>query len=334
MLVMRSSSFSLLRSFFLPLSLGVVFHVFSGTARSSAPDRSPAIHALLTGHVDEAIGFLKQTLAAYPANGEAHLLLCRAFYAEDLPSEAASECDAALRTLASSSVAQDWAGRAFGMQAGHAGPFGGMKLARRVKTAFEAAASLDPGNRAAVNDLAEYLIAAPGIVGGSLADARALAEKVQTSMPEQAHRIRALLAQKAKDEGKAESEFRAAAAVANSPAAWVDLAQFYAHHHQEDRAVEAVRSALAADKARGPALLDAAGTLSDLHREPALAIATLRSYIASPSQTDESPAFKAHLLLGRLLAAGGDRVGARAEFNAALALASRYDPARKALAAL
>lgn len=313
----------------------VVLPCFTSLSAAALPvESAPAERALLAGRIDEALTQAKAMLASNPDSGEAHLLLCRAFYAEELAAEAVSECDAALRHLAGSSLAQDWAGRAFGMQAGHAGPFAGLKLARRVKAAFVTAVSLDPRNRPAVNDLAEYLIAAPGIVGGSVDDARALADRVQPSMPEQAHRIRALLAQKAKDDGAAEREYRAAVAVANSSAAWVDLAVFYAHHHQEDHAVEAVRSALAADKVHGPALLDAASILHDIQREPVLAAATLRSYIASNAQSDESPVFKAHLRLGRILAAGGDKAGARAEFDAALGLASNYAPAKKALAAL
>ena len=316
-----------------PLVVLALFFRFTLTAVAAA-DRSPAEQALLTGHIDSAVTQLKTALSANPNNGEAHLLLCRAYYAEELSSEAASECDAALRTLGGSSVAQDWAGRAFGQQAGHAGPISGLKLARRVKAAFQTAVSLDPHNGDAVMDLAQYLISAPGIVGGSVDDARALADKVQATMPAIAHRIRAVAADKQHDQGTAEREYRAAIAVANTPGAWVDLALFYSAHHQQDKAVDALRGALAADKGKGPSLVDVASILNDMHREPVLAISSLRAYLASGNQSDDSPVFKAHYLLGKLLAANGDKAEARTEFNAALGLASNYSPAKKALASL
>lgn len=303
-------------------------------AGHGAPLDSDATRLLMTGHVDEAISQLHSTLAANPHDGSAHLLLCRAFYSEDLGAEAARSCDAAIQNDLQSSVAQDWAGRAFGMQASHAGPLGGLRLARRVKAAFETAVSLDSRNHEAVNDLGEYLIAAPGIVGGSQAEARALADRVQSGMPEQAHRLRALLAEKNRDDAAAEREFRAALVVADSPAAWVDLAGFYMRRHQDDRAAEAARSAIAADKAHGPALVDAASILNDLHREPALALSAVRSYLTSPAQSDVAPAFKAHVLAGKLLLGTGDKVAARAEFVTAQGLAADYAPAKKALAAL
>src|SRR6202007_968143 len=111
---------------------------------------------------------LKQIVAAGPSNGQAHLLLCRAYYAQSMASAAASECTAALRTLANDSSAQDWAGRAYGMQANGAGPIKGLRLAIKVRNAFEAAVRIDPLHGDAVNDLSEYYIQAPSIVGGGL----------------------------------------------------------------------------------------------------------------------------------------------------------------------
>jgi len=286
------------------------------------------------GHVDEATAILNARLAANPADGAAHLLLCRALYAQELPAPAVKECEAALANgLAGNSQAQDWMGRVYGRKADNAGPFEGLKLAGKVKSAFEAAVQLDPANGSAANDLSEYYVGAPAIVGGGLDKATALADRVAARLPQPSHRIRALVAEKKKDFATAEREFRAAVSVAGHADAWTDLGDYYSRRGQNDEAVAALHRALEANGAKDASLVDIASILYTLHREPQMAEHALREYLASNAKTDAAPAFKAHYQLGQLLSADGDRAGARKEYEAALALASNYAPARKALQA-
>ena len=65
---------------------------------------------LMQGRADDAIARLRAVTAANPNDGHAHLLLCRAYYAEELADRAISECEAALTTLSGDSKAQDWMG--------------------------------------------------------------------------------------------------------------------------------------------------------------------------------------------------------------------------------
>lgn len=299
-----------------------------------AADLSPATRALLNGEADIAVSLLHPILAANPADGQAHLLLCRTYYAEEQPAAAAPECAAALKTLSADSTAQDWAGRAFGLEASRAGPINGLRLALKVRAAFEAAVQLDPQNGDAVNDLSEYLIDAPAVIGGGFDKAAHLADESQARLPQQAHRIRALSAEKQKDYATAEREFQAATAVANRPDAWVDLGAFYARRHQPDQAVDALRHALAADHAHDASLVDAATILIQLQQEPRLAERALRDYLASRARSDAAPAFRVHVTLARLLRTQGNAQEATIELHKALALASGYAPARKELAAL
>lgn len=305
---------------------------------SRAADLPSATAALLSGRSDAAIAQLKQVLAATPANdpssGPAHLLLCRAYYAQSLPAPAASECTIALRTLSNDSSAQDWAGRAYGLQAENAGPIAGLRLAFKVRNAFEAAVRLDPNNGAAVNDLSEYYIDAPSIVGGGFDKASRLADQSQSHLPQNAHRIRAMAAEKQKDYATAEREFRAATAVANQPNAWADLGAFYARRSQSDQAVEALRRAIALDHARSSTLVDAATTLTEIDREPRLAERALRSYLSSSNRSDAAPAFKVHVALAKLLRDEGNLPEAKIELQHSLELASGYAPARRELADL
>jgi tetratricopeptide (TPR) repeat protein len=303
-------------------------------ADSSMTGRSNAERALMLGRADEATTILNQLIAADPKDAAAHLLLCRAFYTEEIPDKAVSECEAALANgLSGNSVAQDWMGRAYGKKADSSGPFGGLSLAKKVKIAFEAAVQLDPNNGPAVNDLSEYYVGAPGFVGGGVDKATALAAQVEAHLPQPAHRIRALAAEKKGDYDIAEREFRAAVGVAGHADAWADLGDFYGRRKQKDQAVAALRKALEADTAKDASLVDVASILDDIHREPQLAAHALRDYLASDSKSDAAPAFKAHYLLGKLLSAAGNKAAAQSEYRAALALASNYAPARKALRA-
>src|SRR6185312_11532803 len=185
----------MMRSFQCGLRTGwiVVVSVLCVAALPCHADVSnPAERSLLMGHVDEATAILNARLAANPADGAAHLLLCRALYAQELPAPAVKECEAALANgLAGNSQAQDWMGRVYGRKADNAGPFEGLKLAGKVKSAFEAAVQLDPANGSAANDLSEYYVGAPAIVGGGLDKATALADRVAARLPQPSHRIRA-----------------------------------------------------------------------------------------------------------------------------------------------
>jgi len=286
---------------------------------------------LLQGHADDAVTRLQTLIAANPQDGRAHLLLCRAFYAEELTDRAITECEAALATQPNDSKSQDWMGRVYGLKADRSGPFAGYKLASKVRTAFETAVQLDPQNDDAVNDLGEYYVSAPPIVGGGVDKALALASRAEPQLPQTAHRIRALAAEKQHDNATAEREFKAAVAVANHPDAWFDLGHFYFRRNQKDQAIEALHHAIDVDRAHGPALVDVASILAKLHTETDVAENVLRSYLASNAKTDAAPAFKAYVELGRLLEGDGDKQGAQTQFQTALALAHDYAPAKKAI---
>ena len=201
----------------------LVVSLMLGANCFAAPDRAAAEHALVDGHVDDAVAMLNTLVAANGKDGAAHLLLCRAYYSEEASDLAVSECEAALASGGpSATTLHDWMGRAYGQKASHA-LIGALGLAKKVKIEFEAAVAADPGNGDAVNDLSEFYIGAPGIVGGSVGKALELASRVQASQPQAAHRIRGLAAEENKDYGTAESEFKAAVGVAGKTNAWVSI---------------------------------------------------------------------------------------------------------------
>jgi tetratricopeptide (TPR) repeat protein len=241
------------------------------------------------------------------------------------------ECELAVANAPSSSDNQRWLGCAYGFKASHANPLSALSLAIKVRVAFERAVQLDPQNVQAMNDLGEYYVDAPSLIGGGLDRAQALAASMQPNFPSQAHRLLALIAEKKKDTATAEAEFISAVAAGKTPEAYIDLGHFYQRQHQPDKMLQALQSGVAADRRKGPPLVDAASILTDARSSPDLAETLLRSYLSSPAKTDDAPAFKVHVQLGELLAQQGDLAGAHREYLAALALASNYAPARKAM---
>jgi tetratricopeptide (TPR) repeat protein len=307
-------------------------------AQTTFPDilavNGPAYRALQEGRVDEAQALLNATLVQNPNDATAHQLLCRVFYAQDEAEAAIHHCELAVATdSGNSALASDdqlWLGRAYGMKARHAGPITGFTLARKVRSSFFLATQLNPSNVAAFSDLGEYYIAAPSIVGGGNDKAQALATRIMPQFPTLAHRLRAMIAEDAKDLPTAEAEFKLAVATQKSTdghslaEAWIDLAQFYQAHNRPDDALAAIKSAIAADRTHGPVLVDAASLLTAIHRAPDLAERCLRDYLAGHAKSDAAPTFKVHLQLARLLAARGDSTDASQEVATAAALAPSF----------
>jgi tetratricopeptide (TPR) repeat protein len=307
-------------SFFLIISVRVLF-----------ADPSQANFLLEQGRVDEATSHILEVLDGHPDDAQAHQLLCRIYYAQDMADNAIHECELAVLYARANSDNQVWLGRAYGYKASHASPFSALSLAIKVRKAFERAVELDPENINAMSDLGEFYVEAPSLIGGGLDKAQALAAKMQIHFPAQAHRLLALIAEKKKEISVAETEFGNAVAAGKTSEAYIDLGHFYQRHNEPDKMLEALQSGVAADQRKGPALVDAASILTAAHRSPELAETLLRSYLASPAKTDEAPAFKVHVQLGDLLTRRGDSAAAHQEYVAALALASNYAPARKAL---
>jgi tetratricopeptide (TPR) repeat protein len=294
-------------------------------------DNPQAEILLKQGRVDEAAAMLQQILDAQAHDARAHLLLCRVYYAQDMAENAVHECEQAVSDNSADSDSEMWLGRAYGLKASQINMLSAFGVARKVHTAFERAVKLNPANIQAMSDLGQFYVAAPGVVGGGVDKAEALVPRMMPRSSQKAHRLLALIAKKKNDSATAEAEFKNAIAAGKTADAWVDLGLFYQQESQPDKAVAALETSVQLNRAKTSALVDAASILTDIHRRPDLAEKVLRDYLASPAKTDDAPAFKVHLQLGDLLKKRGDTEGARREYAAALALASNFGPAQKAV---
>jgi tetratricopeptide (TPR) repeat protein len=294
-------------------------------------DTARADAAIQAGRADEAASLLQTTLTSDPRDAKAHQLLCRVYYAQDLIGDAVRECETAVAVAPNDSDNQLWLGRAYGQQASRANLFSAFALARRVHTAFEESVRLAPNNVEALLDLGTFYVLAPGAVGGGVDKAEGLVPHLQQLSPLDGHRLLAMIANKKGDTATAEAEYKKAIDVGGTPDTYIDLGHFYQEHQRYDEAEATLEQGIRADQAHDDALVDAASILTAAHRNPQLAEQLLREYLASPAKSENAPAFRVHVQLGKLLASNGDKDGARREYDAALALASQYSEAKKAL---
>src|SRR6267143_1484293 len=121
---------------------------------------------LAAGRIDEAITELNGRLSSAPADAESSNLLCRAYFALEEWDRAESSCRKAVSLDQGNGRYHLWMGRVYGEKADRANFLAAAGLAGKVRGEFERAVQLDPKNLDARLDLAEFYLAAPGIVGG------------------------------------------------------------------------------------------------------------------------------------------------------------------------
>ncbi|MFZ0731875.1 MAG: tetratricopeptide repeat protein [Candidatus Sulfotelmatobacter sp.] len=286
---------------------------------------------LATGHVDEALHSLEQDVQRSPQNPESYNLLCRAYFTRDEWDHAISNCERARSLDPQNSMYSLWLGRALGEKADRAGFISAAGLVRKVRASFERAVELDPKNWEARTDLAEFYLEAPAIVGGGKDKARQQADALMSLNPAMGHWILGRVAEREKNPGDAEREYRAEITTSHGGArGWLDLAIFFHHEDRLDEMEQAVLKLESSRVDRPESLMDGASLLLHAGRNYSLAIRLLRRYL-SDGPVEEGPAFKAQVLLGELLEKQGDWRGAATEYRNALALCHDYPRAAEGL---
>ena len=325
MLSLRNLKVPLPRIVYL-VALGLVLHA----GRAGATE-TPSV-LLAQGRVDEAIAILQERISASPNNAEAQNLLCRAFFTLGEWDRGIAACQKAITFDPNNSRYHLWMGRIYGEKADKAGFLTAAGLARKVKSEFELAVQLNPKNIDARTDLAEFYLEAPGIVGGGRDKAEAQAQSLASLDPTKAHWVNGRLAEKKKDFGSAENEYRAAIEASHGSAnSWLNLAIFYRHTGRLDQMEAAIEHAASAQMDPTGAVMDAAELLIRTKRNVPESARLLRQYLSSQSTVEQAPAFKAHYLLGTVLEQQGNKQAAADEYRAALSLAKDFSLAHQAL---
>jgi len=209
----------------------------------------------------------------------------------------------ALATASNISVSSDaslWLGRTWGRRAETSNSPMAVVYASRTRQFFEKAVALDPRNREAKNDLFDFYLNAPGIMGGGLDKAEAAARGIAGERPPEYQLEEAQLAEKRGDYAAAEAHMRRAMELAPAePGRVVDLARFLAKRgrlEESDRLFEEARK-LGPNKP-GVALAQAKTDIEN-HRNLDQARKLLREYLQAGLTPDDPPRKEAEKLLQR-----------------------------------
>ncbi len=126
-----------------------------------------------------------------------------------------------------------WLGRSYGRRAETSSFVTAPGLASKARQSFEKAVELNPRATEAVADLFEYYLEAPGVLGGGIDKARALAEKTKDLDLAEYHYRLAQIASKKKEFNDAEEQLRRAVDLAPRQVGRIlDLASFLAKQGQ------------------------------------------------------------------------------------------------------
>jgi Flp pilus assembly protein TadD len=266
--------------------------VFTAALAARQPDAGPsASYRQALDHYNrteypEAVAQLR----AAPATAENLELLGRCLLMLAEHGKAVESLEKAAALNPAGSMTWTWLGRAYGRRAETAFPLAAVGWANKARQAFEKAVQLDGSNGEAVNDLFEFYLQAPPVVGGGQDKARALVPAIARIDPAEAAFAEAKLAEQHKSFTAAEGSLRRAIALAPTQVGRVlDLAKFLARQGRFDESDRTFDQAEQLDPKAPKVLYARAQTWIRAKRNVAAAKDLLARYLASPNRTPEDP---------------------------------------------
>jgi tetratricopeptide (TPR) repeat protein len=245
--------------------------------------------------------------------------------------EAVSSFERAVALDPTSSLYHLWLGHAYSRQLSSAGVLRKPFIARRSGEAYQMAVKLDPKSIEAAEGRLDFLLGAPGIVGGGVDKARAEAARIATLDAYRGAMADARIAEHEKEWPKAEQLYRSL------------MAQYPDHTAAVDALLTILQNAKRFDDAftivddRLARLPDESSSLYNLGRLSAVSgqhlargEAAMLRFLAMTG-ADPVRQSNAHYRLGMIKEKMGDAPAAATEYRAALDLYPRHEPAAAAL---
>lgn len=284
------------------------------------------------GRYQEAKTRIDEVVRREPANPRAAFLAGQVRLSLGETDQAVRELERATKLDAESPLYHLWLGRAYSVQLGQAGALRQRGIATRMRDAFALAVQLDPQNIDARMHLIEFHVRAPALVGGDRATALRLAQEVTRIQPYIGHSAQAHAYTALHDTAGIERVLISAHAM-YPDSAWprLSLATLYQDVGRTEESYE-----LLAPVTAGPHRINGAvylvgrlGAVSgrDLDRSER----ALREYLTFTPGPGEPPHAAAHTRLGDIFRHRGDDDGARREYQTALRLDPKFQPALEAL---
>jgi tetratricopeptide (TPR) repeat protein len=258
--------------------------------------------------------------------------MCRAYIGLSDYDSSVFYGERAVKLAPDSSYYHLWYGRALGMKLSQGSGLGGLFKAKKVKGEFQRAVELDPTNYEAKFNLMQYLLQAPGIVGGNKDEALRLAEALKESKPAMGHFAKALCHQVREEYDKADWEFRAATAYDTTNTEYAfNYFYFLLDCEDFDRAERILKQIELTDP-DDPNILYQRGKLhlfsgKDLEKGRDC----FRKYLERDPLPNGPSEAAAHWRMGMIYEKMGKPDSARVEYQRCLELEPDYEEAKKAL---
>lgn len=284
------------------------------------------------GQFEKAVVTLMNALQQEGDSPLLRFLLGRAYYEQRKFDEAIKPLERAVRGDMRNSMYHLWLGRAYGRKAERSSWFTALRLAGKLRSEFETAIQLDPQNLEARQDILEFYLDAPGIVGGGRDKARAQAEEIAKRDPAEGHRAWANYWADQKQYDKAEAEWKKAVeAKPSRPEAYFELSEFYRERGrfaEMEPVIEMLNERFGND-CRVPFYLAVSYIVNNKQLDEAQKL--LEKYIAGPVGAEDPSRAYAHLWLGRLYEKRNQLARAEDEYREALKLEPDMKEAKEAL---
>ena len=237
-------------------------------------------------------------LAAEPKNAPIHALIGQCYYGLEDFKKATEALERAVEAHPQNSHYADWLGKAYGRRAETASILTAPSHASKARKYFEQAVELDPQNQDAVDDLFDYYLEAPGLLGGGQDKASALAERLRERNPTKYHTMQARLAEKRKQLQEAEKHWRLAVESAPSETGRLaSLAKFLARQGRFAESEEVFEKADRSAPENVRLKFERAKTYVESRRNLGQARKLLEEYLKYSLTPDDPPRSEAQRLL-------------------------------------
>jgi tetratricopeptide (TPR) repeat protein len=243
-------------------------------------------------------GSLQIVQAIKPPTGETYFLIGRDYFGLGQFKPATENFQKAVAFDPKNSDYALWLGRTWGRRAEAASPLTAPSAAGKARQFFELAVKLDPRNQEAVNDLFDYYLNAPGLLGGGLDKAAKLAKHIAELDEAEGHFAEAQLADRRKQFDTAEQHFRRAMQLAPKQVGRViDLARYLAKRGRVQESDEVFAQAEKIAPGSPKLLYSRARTYVETKRNLDQARKLLQRYMQSNLTPEDPPREEAQKLL-------------------------------------
>jgi tetratricopeptide (TPR) repeat protein len=265
-----------------------------------------------------------------------HIAKGRQFFDSAKYDDAVKSFEKAIKADDKNSNGHLWLARALGNVAQKANVLRQPFLAKRAKSEFDKAAELDPNSVDAHDGLMGFYLAAPGVMGGSKEKAKTEAAIIAKLNSFRGHFAMARIALDQKDLAGEEKAYRAALAeFPDSLRSLTSLASFLSNNNRADEVFPIVERFLAKQPDNVIGQWWFARTTAITGKQMDKGEEIIKRLLTIPAGQSPRVSYDAlHYRLGDIHAKRGDKAKAKAEYQEALKINPKLEPAKKALEAV